>query len=622
MSIIINSIRTFSHKRISPQKRSVQREVSNLLNQNIRDIVELTQNSSKKQLSLLRTLANNFNKFNYYRKPEKRDNSKLVNEIFEKIKKPNKMSEYIVNNFSDSMDGLNNILNWTGNNKKRLKFVIQLNEDIFKHERPEGNTLISDLLSSPFANKYMEKYSEIQSYLKFNKDKPDAIANLDKKFAQDNFNLEQLGKAIDKDRIKLEYPLLEKASISGEDCLKLLTSENEYLAKTMSNIFHPTNEMLKNGNAKDIANILNSTNKKNYWMREEILQIFIPSVRTSRIQNTRNAKDENLTYLAKLYDILDKDKNANKFVKKSLPQLNDSISIKELVTILDKVSTKKLNIFKDNAWNIILKTENQARIDALNSEITNAFFETRSSRVRNRLQIEYGYKKKPSVFKTLFVKVKNEINILRDAVTSEPRNTTVAVKAETSKEILKPETLIQSQPIRTQNKKEYIKPEFLKVSKGAKREILREKVVSFVKTKLGEKTFNSQREGFSKNATQIRMSMLPEIFASISDTRKVDRLVGKLKSNSSNKDALTLYSKINGQNKKFVNYMLKKRNVDNSRMFEVHDIIAILDKAETKIIKNKKLNSNYRAKDIKAYYNHLFDSKVEQYGKVKKLKTN
>lgn len=67
MSIIINGIRAISGRRISPQKRIFQREVSNLLNQDINDIVELTKNSSKKQLSLLSELATNFNRFNFYR---------------------------------------------------------------------------------------------------------------------------------------------------------------------------------------------------------------------------------------------------------------------------------------------------------------------------------------------------------------------------------------------------------------------------------------------------------------------------------------------------------------------------------------------------------------------------
>ena len=88
---------------------------------------------------------------------------------------------------------------------------------------------------------------------------------------------------------------------------------------------------------------------------------------------------------------------------------------------------------------------------------------------------------------------------------------------------------------------------------------MKEKVVDFVKARLGEKTFNSQQEEFSKNATKIRMSLLPEIFASIVDTRKMDRMIGKTRNQSSNKDVLKLYSKINGQNRKFVNYMLKKQ---------------------------------------------------------------
>ena len=86
MSIIINGIRAISGRKISPQRRMLQREVSNLLNQDINDIVELTKKSSKKQLSFLQTLANNFNRFNFYRNPAEKDNSKLVNEIFLKLK--------------------------------------------------------------------------------------------------------------------------------------------------------------------------------------------------------------------------------------------------------------------------------------------------------------------------------------------------------------------------------------------------------------------------------------------------------------------------------------------------------------------------------------------------------
>lgn len=573
----------------------LQREVSNLLNQDINDIVELTRKSSKKQLSLLRTLANNFNRFNFYRNPAEKDNPKLVNEIFSKIKKPNELHKSICNKFADSFEGLNTIIDWTGNSKKRLQFVLNMNEDIFKYDRPEGNTLIPNLLKSEHAEDYMKQYGEIRSFLKLNKDNPNAISELDKKFAEKQFSGQNFNEILNLDSKRAKYPLLSKAVVNGEDCLKLVTPENHRLARMMSDIFHPTDEMLKNGAAEDIAKVLSSTNKKNAQLREDLLSRFSPTIRGIE-RDFSYEHDKKLKLLSKLYNAIDTDKNAKSFVKKSLPKFDGNFQLDELVDILDNVSTKKLNIFKDNAWNIIYKTRKQERIAALNNNITDAFFETESSRASDRLKIKYGYKKRPSFVHNLYTKAKNSINILRDFITPEGK---VKPKLETKTQVL-PEPAL---------------------SAAERKQIVKDKVVEFVKTKLSEKTFNSQQEEFSKNATKIKLSLLPEIFASIADTRKVDRMVGKTRNQSSNKDVLKLYSKINGQNRKFVNYMLKKRNADNTRMFGVRDIIAILEKAENKIADNKKVNSNYRAKDAKAYYNHLFDAKVEQYGKLKRAKT-
>ena len=626
MSIIINGIRAISGRRISPQKRMFQREVSNLLNQDINDIVELTKNSSKKQLSLLSELATNFNRFNFYREPVKKDNPKLVNVIVGKIKKPTKMHSYICNKFSDSLESLNTIIDWAGNSKKRLNFVAQLNEDLFKYERPDGNTLIPDLLKSEHADEYMKKYDEIRSYLKLNKDNPNVVSELDKKFARKQFDGQYFNKELNTDKNRAKYPLLDRAIVNGESSLNLLTQENHKLARMMSKVFFPTDEMMKNGAAEDVANILISTNKKNAPLREELLSRFSPTIRSADREFSFE-NDKKLTLLSKLYNTIDLDKNAKSFIKKSLPKIDGNIQLDDFVDILENVSTKKLNIFKDNAWNIIFKTSKEERIDALNNNITDAFFETESSRISNRLKIQYGYIKKPSITKNLYMKVKNGINILRDLIT--PTNeaskikSTIPQEKALPKEAFKPEIKIEpeTKAVPQIETKTQVVSTSTPAKKTAKKQIVKDKVVEFVKAKLGEKTFNSQQEEFSKNATKIRMSLLPEIFASIADTRKMDRMIGKTRNQSSNKDALTLYSKINGHNRKFVNYMLKKRNVDNSRMFEVRDIIAILEKAESKIADNKRLNLNYRAKDAKAYYNHLFDAKIEQYGKLKRAKT-
>ena len=612
MSIIINGIRTITGRKSSSQRMVLQRDVSNLLNQNIDDIVELTKNASKKQLSLLGVLAENFNRFNFYRKPAERDNSKIINEIFNKIKKPNEKHRYLCANFSDSLNDLNSIVSWAGSDKKRLNFVIRLNEDLFRHERPAGNTLIPDLVNSPHAEEYMNQYDKVRGFLNSNKNNPDAISILDKKFVDGSIGTQDFSQVAEM------YPLLEKAVVDGENCLKLLNPQNKKLAKILSEVYSYSGNVMNNGNEHAVANILKSTNKKNAPLREKVLHVFELIIQRSFISNS--GKDENLKLLEKLYNILDGDKNANKFVKKSLPKLYESVTMKELVDILQNVSTKKLNIFKNNAWNIILKTSGQDRIDALNNNITDAFFETQATRVRRKLEEKYGYVKKRSLFNVFYTKAKNAVNKLKDALTPDQKSQkTKPLEQKVETPIVKQEVKeVKVAPALMTDNELTVSKE--KVEKLNKKQILKENVVSFVKTKLGKKTFASQQEGFSKNATQIRMSFLPEIFASIADTRKIDRIVGKRRSNSANKDALILYSKINGNNKKFVNYMLKKRNADNTRMFEIRDIIAILDKAETKIAKDKKLNSEYRAKDAKAYYNHLFDAKIEQYGKLKRTK--
>ena len=44
----------------------------------------------------------------------------------------------------------------------------------------------------------------------------------------------------------------------------------------------------------------------------------------------------------------------------------------------------------------------------------------------------------------------------------------------------------------------------------------------------------------------------------------------------------------------------------------------MVEKANKRIDSMKKANPDFKAKDAKAYFDHLYDAKIEQYGKVKK----
>lgn len=167
-------------------------------------------------------------------------------------------------------------------------------------------------------------------------------------------------------------------------------------------------------------------------------------------------QDKKLKLLARLYDTIDADKNAKNFVKKSLPKLDGNFQLDEFVDILDNVSTKKLNIFRDNAWNIISKTTGKQRIDALNNNITDAFFETESTRLSNRQKIQYGYIKRRSLFKNMSIRIKNSLNKLRDAVTSDTQP-----KISTTTEVVIPKILKKLNQNRLFSQKNLLKSQFM-----------------------------------------------------------------------------------------------------------------------------------------------------------------
>lgn len=119
----------------------------------------------------------------------------------------------------------------------------------------------------------------------------------------------------------------------------------------------------------------------------------------------------------------------------------------------------------------------------------------------------------------------------------------------------------------------------------------------------------------------MRLKLLPEMFESVKEVRALYRASGT-KSNLNNADVVDLYSKINGNNRKLVNYMLKIRDNNGNRLFSVCDIVELINKSNSILKAKKQSNPNMKAADVKAYYNHIFDYYVSKYGKVKHVRKN
>ncbi len=148
---------------------------------------------------------------------------------------------------------------------------------------------------------------------------------------------------------------------------------------------------------------------------------------------------------------------------------------------------------------------------------------------------------------------------------------------------------------------------------------------NIIEKKLGKTTYADQVKGYENKATKMRAGMLPEIFASIKETRAQKRVAGTFNKHKSesNADALELFQKIKGNNKRLVNYMLKVRNADGTRMYTVRDIVGKINETEATIRTAKKSatkDAPFMAKDAKAIYDGILNDQIAQHGKLPRTK--
>ena len=604
------------------QKKYIQQKAATILNQNLKDIADMSKNASGKRMYFLDSLIEKYNQFNFYRKPEEIEDSRTINTIFQNVKKPKQIHYDLAERFASSFSDLAKIFVESKGDSKTLQFIKRLNDEVLDSQNNSSKTLACKLLESPFKKEYVKKYSDIKPFLILNKDNPDAVKQLDSLFESKTYDKNLFRLKLEKENIQNEF------SLKGTDVLNkdvYFAVYNKYTNKFMQSIMSHlslTDEMLNNGADKDILKTLQTLNKDNEKLRHRLLRAFDYSF---HYLNSSYRK-ETFASLVRIFEMADNDKHAKKFLEKSLVKLRN-YKPQQIEDVLNNVSTKKLNIFRKNAWKIIDNTNEEECVEALKRNLKDPFYDIKKFKAQEYKRVAYGFKPSYSIFEKAYLKIENYINILRDKLTSDKNSAmSISTGVEKSLDVATEKTLKQSKAdalIEEVKKVEETQMEHAS-SKNLK-QIVADNVLNFITPKLGAKTFSRQSDLYAKNATKMRFGMLPEIFASINDTRKADRAVGKRKIRSANQDVLGLYLRINGNNKKFVNYLLKKRNVDNTRMFEVKDIIEIIDKAEAKIAKDKKLNPEYKARDARKYYNHLYEAKIEQYGKVKpqrKLKTN
>lgn len=669
----------------------IHTNMANIIGVEPKTIINMTKGASTKRLHFLQAMVEKYNSKNFILETQNKENPQHIINIFKLVKKPSNAHIALIDESKIPFKNLEKIFKKVGNDKKRANLAWSVIDDvapqiISTNKKEAEAKLITELLESRHVDEYSKQFKRYEDYFKLNAEKPNAIKDLDKMVETKTYDPQKYNIEL-KIRNMFDNENFAETKIYNKNLLRQHgNKERMEFVSIFEEYVGISTKSLNAGNDKDLQQMFLSTTKANLKIRKNIME----RLPYNKLANLRNENyNENIGELNKLFQKIDEDKHAANYIKQIVKQ-GYTINLNKTNNILENVPTKKLDIYFDNAQNIIEQTEKEELISTLNKEIENPFYLSMDRKQAIQESREYGLKAGDTILQKAGKFVKNQFNKLRFALTPDAKPATKTPVYETkpietiTQPIIETKPLVNSvtekvaigiKPIVESPKSEKVsefKPITLKPLKeilnGGKKfefkidskytkpiqtnslfqikqqnylpaptlEVMKAEIVTkrtvnkvpnakkfavindvnnIIEKKLGTKTLSEQKQGYAKKATKMRLSMLPEIFESIKDTRKADKLVGKKKSLSSNKDALELYELINGKNKKLVNYMLKKRNVDGTRQFEVKDIINTLKKAESHVAKAKQTNPSYKSADAKEYYNHLHESFMSSYGK-------
>jgi hypothetical protein len=609
--------------------------ISSFLDREYKDVKALLKGSTEKRAEFLNNLADRYNSKYFYTPQELRESPDKVFEIYKKFRHPHRQHFNIVAHFDGSFAELEKVLEGV-KDKDSYEFIKTMQKSVLKGEDSERSILF-EALKSPNRKKFVQHFEDYEHYFKLNRKNKNAVAELDKLIESGKYKkLDYEREFVLRDFYEHFPQYIGNPVITKENLAKYYSQSGVDFLDECFGMLKP--ESYTEKGMQSVLNMYKTTNPDNFRVRKSLFREFLAkytnyfdsySGSSLRFQKDAAKTEEGLQILENLFDKMDNNSAVEKLLRKAVYDKTHDLSLADYELILNTIPAKKASVYFENICRVLPQiSSKEEKVAFLQKQVSNPFFETAKMAERKKDLKKYSYVKE-SVFDKAVILLRNIIDRVRYALSF---NKKIAQLPQTApapvdpKAIVAAEKVLEAVPVPVEVlpvKVEEIIPK-LPLSRTFKsnREATRYQVISdvnnVIKSKLGMKTYDNQRAIYEKNATKMRLKLLPEIFDSIKETRAADRMAGR-KVKTSNSDAVNLYSMIKGRNRKLVNYMLKKRNVDGTRMFNVKDIIELLNKSEKTIVDMKAKNPDFRAKDAKMYYDAIHADMVNSYGKVKRV---
>ena len=570
-----------------------------ILDKEVPEIKKLLHGKTFSRVSFFADTVEKYNRQNFYRTAENKENSDIVFKLFNQVKNPSKAHRKMTANTDLSLKQESIVFERLQNNPKKINHACDIYADINKsyisEKNPEEaknikNKVFMQIIESPNSDKYLSDYEVYRPYIKQNIQKEDVISKLDAKI---------LSKSYDKDFADKSYKLDEvygglynRHFMPKDKLMPYFSEEGNELLTYLDHSFTNRKGIHKIDEA-GITNIYKTTTDKNLEIRKKFLKETYYHSPTNKEYN-----EEEIENVNKLFTMMDEDHDTMQFIKKMTDETYVTLDAGGYVAILGRVKPSVLN--KDS----------KTAVEAIRKNT----FKSSEEQVCAIIDM---YENKPQSYKDKCITKFKNLFVKNDAQKQVP----VSVPAETI-----PKNVFQS----NLNKEIAVSDEFQSKNKiirrktgytprveaapSAKKLVVINDVNEVIKKKLGKNVYDDQHKTYARYATKMRLKLLPEIFDSVKDTRAAARIDGTFnrKTTVKNEDALFLYRRINGKNRRLVNYMLKLRNKDGSRKYNIKDIIETIDNTE-KAARERQMIS---PKDRKKCFDAVLNEKIAEFGKL------
>lgn len=610
---------------------------ADVLGKDAQEVQKKLNGNTKRKTDFYALMVEKYNRTNFYAEVGKKENPELVDKIFDIVEKPSDEHFRFVDSINLPFAETKTVFEKLENNPKKINIAGTIYNDISGirvNHRDSGNTertkrIFMDMINSPNREEYLANYETYKPHIHHNAEDKNVIKLLDEKISAKSYDKKNANNVNEVNR--LFTSLVEVGKFNRAELTSHYSKEANELVKTLDARI-AIRHGVSNKDADSLAEIYKTTTKDNAVARGK----FIESNYYFGAQ--RDKYDENeISNIGKVFKMMDEDPNMMKFVNKLNKNGRGFGKAESYLKLADQVGTKVLNRDAD----VIGETIGMNRYHSYESVVEHYEQKPKSIFGRAMDSLKGLFKKKEEpVDNNIYwtgedlakiekvaaeqdaEKMKKSVDNITENVSIKPAmidtmskvasvDTSVAVKPQVEKRVVK--------------HRSFFKP-YVPKQPSAKKLVVINDVNNIIENKLGKNVYADQSRVYANKATKMRLSMLPEIFDSIKETRAAARKNGTFnkRTTEKNEDALDLYQRINGKNKRLVNYMLKVRNEDGTRKYTVKDIVNTLSET-SKTVRQEKMaapkDRPFRAKDEKAMYDILADEQIAKYGKLHQAKS-